>query len=1083
MKFTVKRTLAKVVFLTLVFLTTITPLLHAQNSNHKITMKVQNISILDFFQQIEMSTSFTIVYKDIFIDQKKDITVDVENKPLIDVLKKVLSPRGLQAVFKNNTIVITKKNDEPKPTTSTRIVSGVVLDEKGQPVIGASVVVPGTTIGVATDMNGRFTLEAPANARLRFSYIGYDARVEAADAVADLKVVLEPTPQLLSELVITAQAIGQKNAIRQQINSNTIKNVVASDRLQENPDANSVEAIGRLPGISVQRSGGEGVGLVIRGLEPRYSSVTLNGVQLPSTSGTDRGTNLSGISQYALQGVEVFKSLTADMDANSVAGTVNLKLRKADRGFHMNVMAQRGYNDLNKYFGNYKYLGEFSNRFLDNRLGVLFTANAEKVNRSIQTMSAGYGIDSNDPEGDILLNTINLNDIKNIIYRRSAMLSLDYSPWENTTLILYGMYNSALNNNQHQAKNYSMAGAGSVGYTFSFNPAVQTDVFQTALSGETIFDFLSLKADYGFSYSTGNNVNLGSRSWNFNFNNASSAEFTDIEHRKLHPADVVPLFTDNPDRLADCYLFSLNTLESRIFDRNINAYANFTVPFKIGTQIAGNFKFGGAYRTKNRKRDDLVGSQIAEATYNVALPKILTDSLSWIVRSANGNVTANGLTDGKVNNFLNGQFNFGNTFNIERLNQLSDTWEKSSDFYYKQGKDVYLPIFGDISKLGYTQNVAGSMFNDQQINEKYMAAYVMSEINIGKHLMFLPGVRFEDTRATMKGFYAIPLQYAPPIDDPLPGSDTSAVRSDRFLLPMIHLRVKPSKNFYMHFAYTQTLSRPDFNAIAPNYFVNTGMAPFVYNSNNPTIKPERWTNLDAQFVVHSGKAGLLSANIFYKTVNDKIWNRSYQRIKDDPIIPPFPNTAVVNVYTWENHSYKGQVSGVEIDWQTSFNYLPNPFKYFTISTNYTFSNSKTNYPYSRIDMVRPPGGGRPVAVRTDSTTTGPMLMQPKHIANASLGFNKGGFNAWLSFQYNGLVYTGKNYRAVPRLDAYKDYFYRWDLQLKQRFKIKDIDGFEVILNIANISNYTESQRLAGDPRPTYQENYGWTTDLGFRFRL
>ncbi|MDX9748850.1 MAG: carboxypeptidase-like regulatory domain-containing protein, partial [Paludibacter sp.] len=303
MKFTVKQTLAKVACLTLVVLTTFTPLLNAQNSTQKISMKVQNISMLDFFQQIETSTNFTIVYKDIFIDQKKDITVDVENKPVIDVLKKVLATRGLQAVVKNNTIVITKKNDEPKPLSSTRIVSGVVLDEKGQPVIGASVVVPGTTIGVATDMNGRFSLEAPANARLRFSYIGYDARIEAADVVSDLKVVLEPTPQLLSELVITAQAIGQKNAIRQQINSNTIKNVVASDRLQENPDANSVEAIGRLPGISVQRSGGEGVGLVIRGLEPRYSSVTLNGVQLPSTSGTDRGTNLSGISQYALQGV------------------------------------------------------------------------------------------------------------------------------------------------------------------------------------------------------------------------------------------------------------------------------------------------------------------------------------------------------------------------------------------------------------------------------------------------------------------------------------------------------------------------------------------------------------------------------------------------------------------------------------------------------------------------------------------------------------------------------------------------------------------------------------------------------------
>jgi hypothetical protein len=112
-----------------------------------------------------------------------------------------------------------------------------------------------------------------------------------------------------------------------------------------------------------------------------------------------------------------------------------------------------------------------------------------------------------------------------------------------------------------------------------------------------------------------------------------------------------------------------------------------------------------------------------------------------------------------------------------------------------------------------------------------------------------------------------------------------------------------------------------------------------------------------------------------------------------------------------------------------------------------------------------------------------MYNQPNHIANVSLGFNKDGFNAWLSFQYNGGIYTGKDLRATPRLDTQKDYFYRWDLQLTQKFAIKKLAGFEVLLNIANISNFTETQHLAGDIRPTYQEQYGWTTDLGLRFKF
>ena len=139
------------------------------------------------------------------------------------------------------------------------------------------------------------------------------------------------------QLACPVQAKGQKKAIQEQINSNTIKNVVAADRLQENPDANSVEAIGRLPGVSVTRSGGEGNGLVIRGLAPKYTAVTLNGVKMAATGGDGRETNISGVSQYALQGAEVYKSLTADMEANSVAGTINLKLRETRKGLHGNI--------------------------------------------------------------------------------------------------------------------------------------------------------------------------------------------------------------------------------------------------------------------------------------------------------------------------------------------------------------------------------------------------------------------------------------------------------------------------------------------------------------------------------------------------------------------------------------------------------------------------------------------------------------------------------------------------------------------------------------------------------------------------
>ena len=117
---------------------------------------------------------------------------------------------------------------------------------------------------------------------------------------------------------------------------------------------------------------------------------------------------------------------------------------------------------------------------------------------------------------------------------------------------------------------------------------------------------------------------------------------------------------------------------------------------------------------------------------------------------------------------------------------------------------------------------------DQDIIEYYHASYVMSEMNFGKWLMLLPGIRYEATNATMKGMTANQPTLAGPINDPLPGKADTAKRSDHFLLPMIQAKITATNFMYFHFAYTQTLSRPNFDVISPNTYVNTGFAPLSY---------------------------------------------------------------------------------------------------------------------------------------------------------------------------------------------------------------------------------------------------------------
>lgn len=833
-----------------------------------------------------------------------------------------------------------------------------------------------------------------------------------------------------------------------------------------------------MPGISVLRSGGEGSSLVIRGMEPKYSNVTLNGINLPATGGSTRGTNISGISQYVLQGVEVFKALTPDMEANAVGGTVNLKLQETPAGPHINVMAQGGYNDLNKYFGNYKFLAEASNRFLDNKLGIFFSANAERVNRSVETMSAGYGLQST--EVDILLNSANLNLINRIRYRQSLTLSMDYQIHPTTKLKLYGLYTHAGGEYDSQTKSYNMSGAGSVYYSMSYNPHGKSNMLHSALSGETKLNFLNMVLDYGLAYSINKSDNPDSRSWQYQFNNSSTSENTTLDIRRLDPKEVIPLFKDDIDSLYNTRLSNMQIRSNVLEDKNYTGYLDLTVPYRLGDRFSGNVKFGGRYRVKQRYQNKTAGTA-GTGTGNPYSTNVLVQEVPWLVQNGS-DVTAVNVEDRVIDDFLNGEYFFGWYFNFDRLNEITTAWADFSEDLYTNNPNTWMEVIPNWNQMGFAQILDECMMDDQDIREDYAAGYLMTELNAGSWLTLIPGVRYERTDASMNGWITTRPQFTGPTFWPIPGSDTSEVRSDAFWLPMMHLRVKPSKSVYAHLSYTNTLARPDFNTITPNYYYSSNSTPFVYKAMNPYLKTELWTNYDAQVTLHSNKIGLFSVSGFYKTVEDKIWFRSFRRLASDPPVPGYPENSVVAVSWWENHQYDIDLKGIEVEWQTSFWYLPGFLRYFTFNANYTFTESKTHYPFSWFETVVPPGGGRPTIVRFDSTATGPMLYQPKHIANVSLGYNYKGFNTWLSFQYNGEIYTGKNY-YIHELDRIKENFYRLDLQMTYEFPLKIPGRLQLLANFANLSNFLETSKLAGDPRYTYQEKYGWTVDLGIRYRF
>ena len=215
-------------------------------------------------------------------------------------------------------------------------IEGSVKDaQTGHPLPAATVFLKGTSFGASTDLNGRYEIRdvPPGTYTFRVSYVGYKTReirvtlAEGEKARREFK--LEPVGVQGKNVLVTAQASGQAQAINQELSSDNIISAVSAAKIRQLPDENAAESVGRLPGVFVLRSGGEGYAVVIRGMAPQYNEVTINGIEMGSSNPSNRSTNLSMVSSNMLEGIQVSKTVTPDMDANVIGGVVNFDMREA----------------------------------------------------------------------------------------------------------------------------------------------------------------------------------------------------------------------------------------------------------------------------------------------------------------------------------------------------------------------------------------------------------------------------------------------------------------------------------------------------------------------------------------------------------------------------------------------------------------------------------------------------------------------------------------------------------------------------------------------------------------------------------
>lgn len=240
----------------------------------RVTINQKNANLTDVFKTIRIQTGYDFIYDQDLISKSAPININVNNAELSEVLKRCLANQALSFIIEDKTVIIKESGflDKVKSYFDNITVTGLVLDERGQPFPGVSIKVKGTTRSTASGNGGKFYIAASdENPTLVLSYLGYKTIEVTATSTLTVTMILDPAK--LDEVMV----IGYGTTTR-RLNTGSQAGISAKD-LENQPVTNVLQALqGRLPGVTITQTNGlpgAGINVQIRGA----NAIGVNGVK------------------------------------------------------------------------------------------------------------------------------------------------------------------------------------------------------------------------------------------------------------------------------------------------------------------------------------------------------------------------------------------------------------------------------------------------------------------------------------------------------------------------------------------------------------------------------------------------------------------------------------------------------------------------------------------------------------------------------------------------------------------------------------------------------------------------------------
>ena len=260
----------------------------AQAQTTRFTIHLENVPMEQVVNEIEKQSRYLFLFNKDIDSRRIIVSVHAENQTITQILPSLFKDTGLDYTIEGMSVLVTKRSEKPENPVA---VSGRVSDTKGLPIVGASVIVRGTTLGVSTDTNGRFSLEVPASASsrvLEISYLGYETARVTVGSRTRFDVTLREAASEIEQVVVTALGIKrQEKAL-----SYNVQQVAPSD-ITMVKDANFMNSLtGKVAGVTINTSS-SGVGgaskVVMRGtksiLQSSNALYVIDGIPMNNVGG------------------------------------------------------------------------------------------------------------------------------------------------------------------------------------------------------------------------------------------------------------------------------------------------------------------------------------------------------------------------------------------------------------------------------------------------------------------------------------------------------------------------------------------------------------------------------------------------------------------------------------------------------------------------------------------------------------------------------------------------------------------------------------------------------------------------------